>query len=153
MLEILKNKKLYYDHLIRLNNDDRILRFAGYISDESIERYVNGIKENDIILAYIPDNIVRGAIHISFNDNIAEVGLSVESTFRSKGIGTNMFYQTINICKDNNIDKLFTMCLSHNSWMIKKAREFGMTMKSSFGETTAIVNVKNFIFNSNWIQQ
>lgn len=140
--------KKYEEHLLRLNMEDRRLRFGVLRKDEAVSDYVSKLSPlNDIIFASFDDELnVIGAAHISIveseNGKIAELGLSVERNQRGKGIGTALFHKAVEWGENRQIDQLFTQCLSDNSWMMRKARQEGMNVHNQYGEVEAYLELE-----------
>lgn len=140
--------KKYEEHLLRLNMEDRRLRFGVLRKDDGIIEYVSKLSAvDDIIFAsFDADLNVVGAAHISImeteNGKVAELGLSVERNQRGKGIGTELFHKAVEWGENRQIDQLFTQCLSENSWMMRKARQEGMNIHSECGETEAFLKLE-----------
>lgn len=138
----------YEEHLLRLNNEDRRLRFGIIRADESIKQYVANLSPvDDVIFASFDENLnVDGAAHIciieSNNGKIAELGLSVERSKRGKGIGSELFHKAIEWGENRHIDQLFTQCLAENSWMMRKARQEGMSINTECGEIEAYLKLE-----------
>ena len=130
----------YLDHLLRLSLEDRHLRFAGFVSDVSIEEYVNKINmKNDVIVVYREklDEII-GACHLGFlNNNHVEIGISVERDQRGKGIGSKLLERGMLIARMRGAKKISLICLSSNKWMIKKVTEYNMSKHYESNECEA----------------
>lgn len=130
----------YRDHLNRLDTHDRYLRFGCHYNEEAVQRYVDGIKlVDDRIFAVFNDKLeIIGAAHVvKMKDGIAEVGLSVQKDQRGTGIGTALFHKAVEWAQNRGMNKLFTQCLAENSWMMRKAKKEGMSIRIECGETEA----------------
>lgn len=120
----------YANHLKRLGNEDRVLRFETHISDEAIDKYVNGIRfSSDAVFGAFDNTLtMRGAAHISLDHDVADLGLSVESNWRGFGAGSTLFERAITHARLKHAKKFTSMCLAHNRWMLRHAREHGFTV-------------------------
>lgn len=130
----------YTAHLLALSHEDRRLRFAGLMTDQAIINYVNKINMlTDVIVVYRekPGEIV-GACHLGFlNTNHVEIGISVNSDQRGKGIGTKLLKRSMVIARMRNAKKITLVCLSSNKWVVKKVTEFNMQKHYESGECEA----------------
>lgn len=127
----------YCSHLQRLGPDDRYLRFGYAIDDNTIRKYVDGQyrTKQTVLGVFDKDQNVIAAIELVFDtskytqtNDIAEIGLSVESTHRGKGLGGELFKQAITIARNRRVTKLISHCLTQNRWMMKIAIKYGMTV-------------------------
>lgn len=119
----------YKEHLFRLSEKDRYLRFGTQITDEAISNYVDGISNRDTILGVFENDMLVGAVHIAFGDNdSAEVGISVDSDQRGKGYGSSLVANSISHARNRGRKYINTVCLTSNNWMINKCRSIGMTI-------------------------
>lgn len=132
----------YTAHLIRLTPDDRYLRFGYSIDDQSIIRYVDGqYRIKQVVLAVFDDDKVVAAVEIVFdtskyvlNNDVVELGLSVETEYRGRGFGGDLFKQAIIIARNRRVTKLISHCLAKNRWMMKIAAKHGMTIERDSGD-------------------
>jgi RimJ/RimL family protein N-acetyltransferase len=148
-LDTLEIKK-YSDHLLRLNADDRYLRFGSQIDDATIIRHVTA-KSNykKIILAAFDDalNIIAAcevAFIITKNSamaDTAEIGLSVEQAFRGRGLGTELFKRALVVARNRRIKLLMSYCLTRNSFMMKIAKAHGMQIHTEYGSSEATMEL------------
>jgi len=141
----------YRDHLLRLNDDDRRLRF-GYISrDESINSYIETLSPTkDVIFAHFDENLnVIGAAHVALtemnDEKVIELGVSVEWTLRGKGIGHQLFDKAVEWGENRGIKQLFTQCVADNRAMMKMAKAHGMKIHSECGEAEAFLELDKHI--------
>ncbi|MCA9459850.1 MAG: GNAT family N-acetyltransferase [Nanoarchaeota archaeon] len=160
----------YLEHLLELNKKDRILRFGYAISSNQIEKYTSSLnKKNDIIYGIKEGEKVIAAAHlakINYQDKkIIELGISVNSEYRNRGLGSALFESATYKSRNQGFQLLETQCLKDNTWMMKKAREKNMTLTrdgaESFGElklekpdfmsiTTEIGNRRRGLYNTIW---
>lgn len=130
----------YKDHLLKLDQDDRILRFSSRLSDESIKAYVENIPLTDDVLVYkdLSGEGIIAACHLAFIDSThVEIGLSVLRDYRGGGLGTRLLERAITIARMRLAKRVTMVCLSNNSWVVKKVRELGMDMSSEDGQCQA----------------
>ncbi len=135
-------RRLYADHLKRLADTDRRLRFAGGgMTDARIDAHVDGIDVNDLILAAFEGDRVAGAAHVAITGSIAEVGVSVDSDHRTSGTGSDLLRQSVAFARNRRAEKLYTLCLSDNRAMMALARRTGMTLHAEGGEAEAFLDL------------
>lgn len=129
----------YKAHLLRLGQQDRMMRFETAATDVFIEKYADGInmRRDAIFAAFDDDLVMRGAAHIAFSDSLADLGLSVEADFRGMGIGTALLDKAINWSRLRYAKTFSSQCLVHNRWMMRKVKELGFTVTSDFDTAVA----------------
>lgn len=131
-------------HLCSLPPRDRHLRFGGMMSDQSIEQYVHHTWEgNNEWLGIVEGDKVIAAIHVAFDSEIkAELGLSVDPSWRGKKLGQALFERAIVFLKARQVQDVYMHCLSENAAMRHIARKNQMHMESLDGETDADLILK-----------
>lgn len=135
-------RPLYAEHLKRLADNDRRLRFArGGVSDAWIDDHVAGIAEDDLILAALERERVVGAAHVALSGELAEVGVSVDSDNRTGGIGSDLLRQAVTFARNRRAGKLYTLCLSENRSMVALARRTGLAVHYQGGEAEAFLDL------------
>ncbi len=131
-------RALFIDHLKHLAPSDRRFRFAhGTVSDLWIESYGAGIDAADLILGVFDGNHLVGAAHVAFSNEVAEVGVSVDPAYRSRGIGADLFRRAIRWARNRGAERLYTLCLSDNTAMLVLARKLGMDIHRDSGTAEA----------------
>ena len=122
---------IYLDHLKRLTNEDRIMRFWSPICDKSIHQHIVELPDKAVVFAIVEDVKVVGAIEvipaIGRGGKIdVEFGISVEATHRRHGLAHVLLDAAIEWSRKSQAVDLFCICLSHNKPMIELARSHGM---------------------------
>lgn len=148
----LKNK--ITQHLINLDSDSKYLRFGHLPNDETIINYVsNSFSEpldKSIWFGYIDKNSCVGAIHVSINNDIAELGISVDQEYRGQKLSSILFDRALEYIKARNITKVYMQCLSENAVIQYLAKKYDMKV-SSIGlgekEANAELDISNPILN------
>ncbi|CAA7623782.1 GNAT family N-acetyltransferase [Magnetospirillum sp. UT-4] len=131
-------RPLYADHLKRLPDADRRFRFAAaQVSDQWIDRYVAGIGADDLILAAFDGESMLGAVHIAIAGEIAELGVSVDPTARSRGLGADLMARAVRWARNRFVLRAYTLCQSDNTAMVALARKLGMTVHRDCGTAEA----------------
>lgn len=135
----------YADHLKRLGDEDRYLRFASPLTDDRIQRYVDTqFRTKQTVLAAFDDaNNVIAAIEVvfdnsrySFNNELAEIGLSVEAGYRGQGLGSELFKRAVMLARNRGAKTLVSHCLSQNRWMMRIARKHKMLVHREGSDST-----------------
>jgi RimJ/RimL family protein N-acetyltransferase len=124
-------------HLLKLDAEDRRLRFGCAIADAAIEHYVGSIDfERDALFGvYGADLALVGACHVAQADDLAEFGVSVSPDHRRRGIGSALVARAALHARNAGIDTLYMHCLSENSGMKRIARQLGMRIATQCGES------------------
>ena len=135
-------RPLYAEHLKRLPENDRRMRFArGGVSDQWIDAHVAKIAEDDLILATLDHDRVVGAAHVAFSGGLAEVGISVDADHRTGGVGSQLLRQAVTFARNRRAGKLYTMCLSENRSMVALARRTGLDVQYQGSEAEAYLTL------------
>lgn len=147
-LEITK----YSDHLLRLNADDRYLRFGSQVDDNMIIRHVADTNYKKIILAAFDDALnIIAACEVAFimrskaiSADTAEIGLSVEEIHRGKGLGTELFKRALIVCRNRRVKTLMSYCLTRNRFMMRIAKAHGMQIHTEYGSSEATIELPHY---------
>ena len=142
------DKNLLLEHF---KNDivanDRYLRFGMSASDYYVEQYIERSlkdfgKTNMWFIVDVGGRCV-GTVHISiFGDGVAEMGFTVSSDYRGKGIGQSLFSRGAIWSAMKGAKTIYTHCLSENKVMQHIARKNGMDVVTvDMGEKEASVNI------------
>ena len=123
--------KICDDLLTKLIQDERKY-------DDSIDKnflvkdyFKNVIKnENNILLCYEEDNIIKGYIYLKpvVNDDKKGYlidGLYVDTMYRNNGIATKLIENAIKILKDNNLNFIDINVMANNIDAINLYKHFG----------------------------
>jgi GNAT superfamily N-acetyltransferase len=136
-------------HLLRLNDGDRRLRFGTQTSDEVITRYVGGLDFNkDAIFGIFDLNLkLIGMAHLAYLPEVeggvraAEFGVSVLPDGRSKGFGTALLKRCAVHSRNTHIDTLYVHCLTSNKAMMRLAQKAGMSIEYAHGDADAYLKL------------
>ena len=126
-------------HLLRLDREDRVLRFGGYVSDAQIEAYCDRLDwRRAVIIGYLVDGEVRGLGELQPIaegwSRAAEAALSVERPFQNRGVGTELLRRLIVIARNRSIGALHMLCLLENGKVLRMARKLGAKLTFDQGE-------------------
>ena len=129
----------FRDHLLRLDRDNRRLRFAHGVSDTFIADYASRMNEmGSIVYGYSADGQVRAAAELrKLGDTWgeeAEAAFSVEAAFQDQGIGSDLMGRVIRAARNRGIQRLWMSCLAENSKMQAIARKHEADLRFEYGE-------------------
>lgn len=135
-------------HLLKLEVEDRVLRFGQAVADSVIEAYVDNIDfDHDKVFGVFNDQLeLIGAAHLAYlrettQGKIAEFGVSVATEARGRGIGSAMFERAAMHGRNNGVRTLYMHCLSRNRAMMHIARKSGMKVHLEHGEADAYLEL------------
>ena len=137
---------LFEDHLLRLDNEAKHLRFKNGGADNMIPGYVNRIKEthgdgDEILGKFHADTRVIGAVHVGIIRDTAELGFSVEYGFRGQGLGRLLFQKGAELARDMGAKQIYIDCFVFNKAMMALAKSFGMDIERDGQDAEAIVHL------------
>lgn len=133
-------RNLFREHLKRLSPADRSFRFAhSRVDDEWIDKYVAGIAADDLLLGCFDGEDLVGAAHVAIAGEVAEMGISVDPAWRTKGVGAELTRRAVLWTRNRRAEKLYTLCQSDNMSMIALARKLGMTIHRESGTAEAFL--------------
>jgi RimJ/RimL family protein N-acetyltransferase len=133
------------NHLLRLDKNDRYLRFFAALGDFAIEHYADNVidlKDGAAFGVIDGNGRLVGLAHasriqISESRVSAEVGFSIDADERSNGLASRLMERVITHCRDHGVNTLFMSCLRENKKMQSLARKFGLNMTINFDEAYA----------------
>lgn len=139
-------KKEVIAHLLSLDHNDLRLRF-GYIPPEStIIAYVSDSWQKTYDRWFgVYDSATDGLVatlHVSImDDNSAELGFTVATNLRRRGIGNDLFKRGVTWAKANGVKKFYMHCLTENKSIQRIARKNDMhTITLGDGESEATLS-------------
>lgn len=135
---------LYRDHLLRLDDADRRLRFGARRDDAAIYAYVSSLRPSaDVVLAHFGNDLeVLGAAHIALTAaRVAEFAFSVEASRRGSGIGAALFSRAILFARNRGTRTAVVYCLAANRAMRILARNAAMSVDSAAGDSEGSVDL------------
>jgi len=125
-------------HLLRLPAEDRRLRFGAPVRDSAIEAYVAGIDfTRDRAFGVLGVDLeLLGIAHLALDpaEQVAELGLSVDSSARGKGYGYALLQRSVLHATNLGYAALFMHCLAENQIVMHLARKAGLTLVVESGE-------------------
>lgn len=134
-------REAYLAHLLALEGDDVRLRFGSPLSPAAIAAYVERIDfDVDTIFGVYGEALdLVGAAHVAFAGDFAELGVSVMSSQRRRGVGTALVARAAEHARNRLVPRLYMHCLAENSGMIRIARRAGMDVVIEAGDADAHV--------------
>lgn len=138
----------FRDHLLRLNDDERAMRFAHRVSDQFIIEYASHMSDaGSIIYAFVDNGDVRAAAELkkvgNFWTSDAEAAFSVETQFQEKGVGTELMGRIIRSARNRGIRHLYMSCLAENQKMQHIAEHYNAQLKFEYGEIVGEIVPQN----------
>ena len=131
-------------HLLRLAPADRSLRFAaGLVTDETIRRYVAGIRfGTDAVLGMVDDGgdvvaFAHGCVYSVGKRSRVEVAFSVDAERRGKGLGSALMAEARRFAESIGAHSVLGMCLARNAAMRQIFANAGMTLTREDDEVHA----------------
>lgn len=129
------------DHLTRLNDEDRRMRFGVNLPDQRIQHYVNdSIKVGDFLFAVFGnEGEIVAFLHMARDarDSFAyELGLSVNLDDRKNGYASALFEKAVNFAKTLGAKRIYTYCLSENKAMQHLAKKNQLKIALEHGDVT-----------------
>jgi len=117
------------EHLLRLDAEDRRLRFTGLIDDAAVAGHADALdKFRAVVVACLEDGMVRGAAELLRFDppgaERAEIAVTVEKAWQDQGIGTELLRRALTIARNRRIEQIHMICLSENARMRHLAEKF-----------------------------
>lgn len=127
------------NHLLRLNREDRRMRFFGSVSDDFIHTYCDRINWlRSTILGCFVEGELRGVTELMPTGDAwpspAELALTVEGPFQDRGIGTELLQKVLIMARNRFIGTVYMICLLENKKMQHVARKSGADLVFHEGE-------------------
>jgi len=130
-------------HLLRLDEEDRRLRFGHFVLPQVILAYVDAIRwEQTWIVGAFEDGVLRGVAELRDTGTrdahnsarTGELSVTVEPGWRRQGIGTRLLKETLLIARNRGFDTLYLLCLPENREMQRLAARFSGQMSFQDGD-------------------
>jgi len=129
----------FRDHLLRLDKENRRMRFAHGVSDAFVEDYAARMSEmGALVYGYFVDGEVRAAAELK-KLGIAwgregEAAFSVEQPWQEQGIGTELMGRVIRAARNRGVQHLCVSCLAENAKMRTIAGKHEAELRFEYGE-------------------
>ncbi len=121
------------EHLLRLDDRDRLKRFGRPVADRQIERYVAGIDWSRAgAIGFFDRGMVRASAQIAWPlldwlDG-AEIGLTVETPWRNRGLGGELMRRGITMARNLELGEVHIFTRADNEPVKHLARRAGFTL-------------------------
>lgn len=124
-------------HLLRMDADDRRLRFGHVVTPQVVLDYVAALPWPQATTAPWPhywavgafeDGVLRGVAELRGGrpgSRAGELSLTVERAWQNRGLGTHLLERALRIARNRGFRSLFMLCLPENTKMQHIARKFG----------------------------
>ena len=137
------------NHLLKLNDEDRRLRFGTQTPDEVIAHYVEHLDFNkDTVFGIFNDDLkLVGMAHLAYlpeskkQARAAEFGVSVLPEGRAQGLGTALLQRSAVHSRNTRIETLYVHCLASNKAMMHLAQKAGMRVEYAYGDADAYLKL------------
>jgi GNAT superfamily N-acetyltransferase len=145
----------YQDHLLRLDDESRRMRFGMGVGDEFITGYAQRLNDmKSIVYAYIIEGEVRAAAELrplaGQMRGEAEAAFSVEKPFQDSGIGTELLGRIVRAARNRSITRVYMNCLAENRKMQKIAKKYDAILQFEHGEVVGKVAPSSAHYFSIW---
>jgi len=127
----------FRDHLLRLDENSRHLRFGGGVSDAFLAQYAEHcFGQGDLVYGAFIDGALHGAAELRSNAAIwaeqapadrhihAEAAFSVENAYRKRGLGEALFRRITDAARNHGVEVIEIVCLPENVAMRRLAAKF-----------------------------
>ncbi len=121
------------EHLLRLDDEDRLKRFGRPIADQQVGRYVAGIDWTRAgAIGFFDRGMVRASAQIAWPlldwlDG-AEIGLTVEAPWRNRGIGGELMRRAVTLARNLELGEVRIFTRADNEPVKHLARRAGFTL-------------------------
>ena len=129
----------FRDHLLRLDKQNRRMRFAHGVSDAFVEDYAARMSEmGPLVYRFFVDGELRAAaelkkLGLAWGQE-GEAAFSVEQPWQEQGIGTELMGRVIRAARNRGVQHLCVSCLAENAKMRTIARKHEAELRFEYGE-------------------
>jgi RimJ/RimL family protein N-acetyltransferase len=136
----------FRDHLSRLDEESRRMRFGMAVDDDFIQAYADRADfPKSVIYGYFAGGEMRAAAELrSIGEGWreeAEAAFSVETAFQDTGVGTDLLGRIILAARNRGISRIYMNCLSENRKMQRVARKYEAELHFEHGEVVGHVRM------------
>jgi RimJ/RimL family protein N-acetyltransferase len=134
----------FRNHLLRLDEYSRRMRFGMAADDAFIENYASRIKDmQSLVYGCFIDGEMRGAAELRHIGDTwrpdAEAAFSVEPEHQNRGLGAELLGRVIRAARNRGIDRIYMNCLAENQKMQRLARKYEAELHFDHGEVVGKV--------------
>ena len=129
----------FRDHLLRLDKENRRMRFAHGVSDAFIADYAIRMHDmGSIVYGFLEGGDVRAAaelrkLGVTWGQE-AEAAFSVECPWQDNGIGSMLMGRVIRAARNRGVQRLYMSCLAENAKMQAIARKHEADLRFEYGD-------------------
>jgi GNAT superfamily N-acetyltransferase len=133
------------DHLLRLDGEDRQLRFGAHVSPAQVAAYCAALDiGRTLLLGCLVEGELRAVGELTTlagaGPRTAEIAISVERRFQGRGIGGALLRRLIVAARNRLFERLYMVCLIDNGRMVRLARRVGSRLEVERGEVEARID-------------
>lgn len=145
----------YRDHLLRLDDESRRMRFGMGVDDEFITNYAQRLNDmKSIVYAHMIGGEVRAAAELrplaSQMHSEAEAAFSVEKAYQDSGIGTELLGRVVRAARNRSITRVYMNCLAENRKMQRIAKKYDAVLQFEHGDVVGQVAPTSAHYFSIW---
>jgi GNAT superfamily N-acetyltransferase len=134
----------YRDHLLRLDDESRRMRFGMGVDDKFITNYVLRLNDmKSIVYAHMIGGEVRAAAELrplaGQMRGEAEAAFSVEKSHQDSGIGTELVGRIVRAARNRSITRVYMNCLAENRKMQAIAKKYDAILEFDAGDVVGRV--------------
>jgi GNAT superfamily N-acetyltransferase len=136
----------YSEHLKNLDDSDRYSRFGYKSTNQNIDQFILSMcyhpDEHELWYCEI-DDVRVGWGHLAKNtDDSWELAVSVDSSYRHRGIGNALITEMLSWAKFNRVDEVFMHCITGNKTIQHLAIKNNLKIRHrDSGEITSVIEV------------
>lgn len=120
----------FRNHLLRLDADDRRLRFGMPMDDEAIRNYADRLDPaQDRLLGCADDQLrIVAAVQLSTRGESVEFAFSVDREWRSRGLAQSLMDRAVLWSRNRGMREALLVCARQNAAMRHVAHKAGMEL-------------------------
>lgn len=129
----------FRDHLIRLDQENRRMRFGHSVSEVFLNDYAARTSDlSSLTYGFFVHGEIRAAAELrKLGDSWgadAEGAFSVEREWQDHGVGTELMGRVIRAARNRGVEHLYMSCLAENARMQRIAAKHGANLRFEYGE-------------------
>lgn len=132
------------EHLLRLDEEDRRLRFGHFVTPEVILAYVDAIDWAETwIVGAFEGEVLRGVVELRDagapgdqrgGRKTGEISVTVEPDHQNHGVGTRLLEEALLIARNRGFQDIYLICLPENARMQHVARKYAEQVRVEDGD-------------------